>query len=199
MEFLSSGRRIFNNPFSSAAGDAFTMVFCRRAVLETCMTSVSIDSSVTPSMSSSVGDFFSLLKPRVMSLVVFSGFAGYWVAPDRVDLHPVLALIGMLALALGAGASGAFNMWYDRDIDAVMNRTKNRALPLGRIDPDDALGFAILTSLLAVMMMGLATNWVAAGLLAFASVFYGGVYTMGLKRRTPQNIVIGGAAGAFPP
>ncbi len=149
--------------------------------------------------SSSAGDFFSLLKPRVMSLVVFSGFAGYWIAPDRADLHPFLALMGILALALGAGASGAFNMWYDRDIDAVMNRTKNRAVPLGRIHPDDALGFSIFTSLLAVMMMGLATNWVAAGLLAFASFFYGGVYTMWLKRRTAQNIVIGGAAGAFPP
>lgn len=161
-----------------------------------------MDTLLTPSSShstSTAGDFFSLLKPRVMSLVVFSGFAGYWVAPDRDQLHPFLALIGLAALALGAGASGAFNMWYDRDIDAVMNRTKNRALPLGRIAPDDALGFAIFTTLFALMMMGLATNWMAAGILGFASFFYVVIYTMFLKRRTAQNIVIGGAAGAFPP
>lgn len=163
-----------------------------------------MDSLYTPSSPSSAsvstaGDFFSLLKPRVMSLVVFSGFAGYWIAPDRVDLHPFLALIGLVALALGAGASGAFNMWYDRDIDAVMNRTKNRAIPLGKIASDDGLGFSIFVSIFAVVMMGMATNWVAAGLLAFASFFYAAVYTMWLKRRTPQNIVIGGAAGAFPP
>ncbi|OFW89054.1 MAG: protoheme IX farnesyltransferase [Alphaproteobacteria bacterium RIFCSPHIGHO2_02_FULL_46_13] len=164
-----------------------------------------MDSLLTPSSSpseystSTAGDFFSLLKPRVMSLVVFSGFAGYWVAPDRADLHPFLALIGMLALALGAGASGAFNMWYDRDIDAVMNRTKTRAIPMGKITPDDALGFAIFTTILAVLMMALATNLMAAGILAFASFFYVVVYTAFLKRRTAQNIVIGGAAGAFPP
>ncbi|HPQ50191.1 MAG: heme o synthase [Alphaproteobacteria bacterium] len=153
----------------------------------------------TLQVGSSAGDFFSLLKPRVMSLVVFSGFAGYWIAPGRADFHPLLAFMGILALAIGAGASGAFNMWYDRDIDAVMNRTKNRAVPLGRIAPDDALGFAVIMSILAVMMMGLATNWVAAGLLGFASFFYVVIYTMWLKRRTAQNIVIGGAAGAFPP
>ncbi len=148
---------------------------------------------------SSARDFFSLLKPRVMSLVVFSGFAGYWVAPGRADFHPLLAFMGILALAVGAGASGAFNMWYDRDIDAVMNRTKNRAVPLGRIAPDDALGFSIVMSILAISLMGLATNWVAGGLLGFASFFYAVIYTMWLKRRTAQNIVIGGAAGAFPP
>lgn len=161
-----------------------------------------MDSLLTPASThstSTAGDFFSLLKPRVMSLVVFSGFAGYWVAPDRMSLHPFLAFIGLCALALGAGAAGAFNMWYDRDIDAVMNRTKNRAIPLGRIAPDDALGFAVFASIFAVMTMGLATNWVAAGILAFASFFYVVVYTMYLKRRTAQNIVIGGAAGAFPP
>jgi protoheme IX farnesyltransferase len=134
-----------------------------------------------------------------MSLVVFSGFAGYWVAPERDSLHPFLALIGLLALALGAGASGAFNMWYDRDIDAVMNRTKTRAIPLGKITPDDALGFAIFTTIFAVMLMGLATNWMAAAILGFASFFYTAIYTVFLKRRTAQNIVIGGAAGAFPP
>ncbi len=153
----------------------------------------------SPLAGSTARDFFSLLKPRVMSLVVFSGFAGYWIAPGRADFHPFLAFMGILALAVGAGAAGAFNMWYDRDIDAVMNRTKNRALPSGRIAPDDALGFAVIMSILAVMMMGLVTNWVAAGLLAFASFFYTVIYTMWLKRRTPQNIVIGGAAGAFPP
>lgn len=164
-----------------------------------------MDSLLTPSSSpsahstSTAGDFFSLLKPRVMSLVVFSGFAGYWVAPERGSLHPFLAVIGLLALALGAGASGAFNMWYDRDIDAVMNRTKTRAIPLGKIAPDDALGFAIFTTIFAVMMMGLATNWMAAAILAFASFFYTAIYTVFLKRRTAQNIVIGGAAGAFPP
>jgi protoheme IX farnesyltransferase len=164
-----------------------------------------MDSLLTPSSSpeehstSTAGDFFSLLKPRVMSLVVFSGFAGYWVAPARDTLHPFLALIGILALALGAGASGAFNMWYDRDIDAVMNRTKTRAIPMGKIKPDDALGFAIFTTILAVLMMALATNLMAAGILAFASFFYVVIYTAFLKRRTAQNIVIGGAAGAFPP
>jgi len=162
-----------------------------------------MDSLLTPSSDtnsgSTAGDFFSLLKPRVMSLVVFSGFAGYWVAPGREEFHPFLALIGLLALALGAGASGAFNMWYDRDIDMVMNRTKGRAIPMGKISPDDALGFAIFTTLFAVMIMALVANIMAAAILAFASFFYVVVYTIYLKRRTAQNIVIGGAAGAFPP
>ena len=152
-----------------------------------------------PATPSSVTDFWALLKPKVMSLVVFSGFAGYWLAPGREALHPVLAALGILALALGAGAAGAFNMWYDRDIDAVMKRTQKRPLPLGQVTPDDALGFSIFATLLSVMLMGLATNWVAAGLLLCANAFYVLVYTMWLKRRTPQNIVIGGAAGAFPP
>ena len=151
------------------------------------------------SAESSVGDFFALLKPRVMSLVVFSGFAGMWVAPGLSDLNPLLAAIAMLCLALGAGAAGAANMWYDRDIDAVMKRTSGRPLPQGRIAPDDALAFSIILSVVAVMTMGLALNWVAAGLLGFANIFYVFVYTMWLKRSTPQNIVIGGAAGAFPP
>jgi heme o synthase len=148
---------------------------------------------------SRVADFWALLKSKVMSLVVFSGFAGYWLAPGREDLHPILATLGILALALGAGAAGAFNMWYDRDIDAVMRRTQNRPLPLGAVTPDDALGFSIFATLFSVMLMGLATNWVAACLLLFANAFYVIIYTMWLKRRTPQNIVIGGAAGAFPP
>lgn len=149
--------------------------------------------------SSRVRDFYALLKPKVMSLVVFIGFAGYWIAPGREHIHPILAAIGIFALALGAGASGSFNMWYERDIDSLMNRTKNRPLPLGRIMPDDALGFSIIMSIIAVMLMGMVTNWMAAGILAFAGFFYVIIYTVWLKRITPQNIVIGGAAGAFPP
>jgi protoheme IX farnesyltransferase len=148
---------------------------------------------------SQIRDFWALLKPRVMSLVVFTGFAGMWIAPGFDQMHPLLALVAMLALAVGAGAAGAVNMWYERDIDAVMNRTRGRPLPRGRMHPDEALGFAIVFSLLSVMLMGVALNWVAAGLLAFANLFYVVIYTMVLKRRTPQNIVIGGAAGAFPP
>lgn len=147
----------------------------------------------------SVKDFIALLKPRVMSLVVFTGFAGLWVAPGSAQMHPFIAFVAMLCLAVGAGAAGAFNMWYDRDIDAVMTRTRNRPIPAGRIAPDAALGFSVVLTLLSVMTMGVAVNWTAAALLAFANVFYAGIYTMGLKRRTPQNIVIGGAAGAFPP
>lgn len=147
----------------------------------------------------SVSDYFSLLKPKVMSLVVFTGFAGLWVAPHAADIHPVLAIVAMVCLAINAGAAGAINMWFDRDIDSVMKRTQNRALPLKKINPDEALSFGIVLSLLSVMMMGIALNWVAAGLLAFANFFYVFVYTMWLKRTTPQNIVIGGAAGAFPP
>lgn len=146
-----------------------------------------------------VSDFFALLKPRVMSLVVFSGFAGMWVAPGFAQLHPFLAFVAMLSLAIGAGAAGAVNMWYDRDIDAIMLRTRNRPIAAGRIAPDEALAFACILTLFAVMTMGLALNWLAAGLLAFASFFYIAIYTMWLKRSTPQNIVIGGAAGAFPP
>jgi protoheme IX farnesyltransferase len=144
-----------------------------------------------------VGDFVELLKPRVMSLVVFSGFAGLMVAPG--DLHPVLAAVAILCIAVGAGASGAINMWYDRDIDAVMQRTRNRPIPTGRVDAQEAAGFGVVLAIGAVALMALAINWLAAGLLAFAIAFYVFVYTMWLKRRTPQNIVIGGAAGAFPP
>lgn len=158
-----------------------------------------LSNEMTQNQHSTIADFYALLKPRVMSLVVFIGFAGYWVAPHRDALHPFLAMMGILSLALGAGASGAFNMWYERDLDAVMNRTKNRPLPLGKIAPDDALGFSIFMSIIAVMMMTLSTNWVAASVLAVASLFYMFIYTVWLKRRTPQNIVIGGAAGAFPP
>jgi len=144
-----------------------------------------------------VGDFIALLKPRVMSLVVFTGIAGLIAAPGY--LHPVLATVAVLCIAVAAGAAGAINMWYDRDIDAVMERTRRRPLPAGRVAPDEALAFGITLSLFSVMLMGVATNWAAATLLAAANGFYVFVYTMWLKRRTPQNIVIGGAAGAFPP
>jgi protoheme IX farnesyltransferase len=145
----------------------------------------------------SVGDFIRLLKPRVMSLVVFTGFIGVIAAPDAI--HPVLAAVAVLCIAVAAGAAGAINMWYDRDIDAVMTRTCARPIPAGRVEPAEALAFGIVLSLFAVALMGLAINWLAAGLLASATLFYVFVYTIWLKRRTPQNIVIGGAAGAFPP
>ncbi len=145
----------------------------------------------------SVRDYIMMLKPRVMTLVVFSGFAGMMAAPGHI--HPLLGLIAMLCLCLGAGASGAINMWYDRDIDAVMTRTQNRPLPAGRMIPAEALSFACIVGGMAVYMLGIFVNWTAAGWLAFGMVFYGWFYTMVLKRRTPQNIVIGGAAGAFPP
>ncbi len=147
--------------------------------------------------SATVKDFIQLLKPRVMSLVVFSGFAGLFVAPG--EIHPLLAAVAVLCIGVSAGAAGAVNMWYDRDIDAIMARTSHRPIPSGRVRPDDALAFGVILNLFAVMLMGLAVNWLAAILLAVASAFYIFIYTIWLKRRTPQNIVIGGAAGAFPP
>ena len=144
-----------------------------------------------------VSDFLQLLKPRVMSLVVFSGFAGMMVAPGH--LHPLIAAVAMLCIAVGAGASGAINMWYDRDIDAIMSRTSRRPIPAGRIEPAEAAGFGVVLAIGSVGLMALAVNLLAAGLLALTILFYVFVYTMWLKRRTPQNIVIGGAAGAFPP
>jgi heme o synthase len=144
-----------------------------------------------------VGDYVALLKPRVMSLVVFTGFVGLDLAPGH--LHPVLAMIAVLCIAVGAGAAGAINMWYDRDIDAVMRRTQGRPLPSGRMAPGEALGFGCTLAVAAVLVMGLGVNWTAAALLALTIAFYVFVYTIWLKRRTPQNIVIGGAAGAFPP
>ena len=143
------------------------------------------------------GDYFALLKPRVVSLVVFSGLAGLMVAPG--EIHPLIAAVAVLCIAVGAGASGAINMWYDRDIDAVMDRTRQRPIPMGRVAPGDALGFGVVLATGAVALMGLAVNFASAALLAVATLFYVFVYTMWLKRRTPQNIVIGGAAGAFPP
>ena len=147
--------------------------------------------------SPSVGDFWQLLKPRVMSLVIFTGFAGMFLAP--AGKHPLLFCISLFAIAGGAGASGAINQWYDRDIDAVMARTRHRPVPSGAVEPAEALSFGLVVSALSVLLLGLASNWLAAGLLAFTIFFYAVVYTVWLKRSTPQNIVIGGAAGALPP
>ncbi len=146
---------------------------------------------------SEVKDFWALLKPRVMTLVVFTGFVGLILAPGEV--HPFVAGVAMLCIAVGAGAAGAINMWYERDIDALMVRTRNRPIPGGRMEPDNALFFGVFLTMGSVGLLGLATNWLAAGLLAASIGFYVFVYTMWLKRRTPQNIVIGGAAGAAPP
>ncbi len=145
----------------------------------------------------SVGDFWSLLKPRVMTLVVFTALVGLVAAPGH--MHPGLAAISILCIAVGGGASGALNMWWDADIDAVMRRTASRPIPAGRVAPSEALGFGLFLSAVAVVTLGMASNWMAAGLLAFTIFFYVVIYTMWLKRLTPQNIVIGGAAGAFPP
>ena len=144
-----------------------------------------------------VADYVALLKPRVMSLVVFSGFAGLMLAPGSI--HPILGAVAVLCIAVAAGAAGAINMWYDRDIDAVMRRTCARPIPTGKVKAEEALAFGVVLSVCSVMLMGLALNWAAAALLAIANLFYVFVYTIWLKRRTPQNIVIGGAAGAFPP
>jgi protoheme IX farnesyltransferase len=147
--------------------------------------------------SSRVRDYVDLLKPRVMSLVVFTGLVGVLIAPGHA--HPFAAALAVLAIALGSGAAGAINMWYERDLDALMTRTANRPLPAGRVAPDDALGLGVLLSIFSILLMAVATNYVAAALLAAAILFYVFIYTIWLKRRTPQNIVIGGAAGAFPP
>jgi protoheme IX farnesyltransferase len=143
------------------------------------------------------GDYVQLLKPRVMSLVVFTALVGLLVAPGGVS--PMVGFSAILFIALGAGASGALNMWYDADIDRIMRRTRGRPVPSGRVEAGEALAIGVALSVMSVAMLGLATNWLAAGLLAFTIFFYAVVYTMWLKRATPQNIVIGGAAGAFPP
>lgn len=142
-------------------------------------------------------DYIALLKPRVMSLVVFTGLVGLLLAPGTI--HPVIAVVAILCIAIGAGASGAINMWYDADIDARMTRTAGRPIPRGAVDAGEALGFGATLAVGSVLMMGLFVNLAAAALLALTIGFYVFVYTMWLKRRTPQNIVIGGAAGAFPP
>ena len=154
------------------------------------------DARVEPSLAG-VGDYLALMKPRVMSLVVFTALVGLVVAPGH--LNPVVGFVALLCIAIGAGAAGALNMWYDADIDAVMTRTADRPIPAGRVTRGEALGFGMTLAVGAVAVLGLAANWLAAGLLAFTIFFYVAIYTMWLKRSTPQNIVIGGAAGAFPP
>jgi len=144
-----------------------------------------------------VADYVALLKPRVMSLVVFTALVGLMIAP--VHVHPVLAFTSILCIAVGAGASGALNMWYEADIDALMSRTANRPIPRGRITPPEAATFGMTLAFFSVMTLGILVNWVAGGLLAFTIFFYVVIYTIGLKRWTAQNIVIGGAAGALPP
>ncbi len=143
------------------------------------------------------GDYFALLKPRVMSLVVFTAIVGLVAAPGT--MNPFIAIIAIVAIAVGAGASGALNMWYDADIDNVMSRTSKRPVPLGRVLPGEALAFGLVLSALSVLTLGVLVNWLSASLLAFTIFFYAVIYTMWLKRSTPQNIVIGGAAGAIPP
>ena len=153
--------------------------------------------TVGGSYEGSVADFFALMKPRVMSLVVFTALTGMVAAPGGI--HPVIAIIALLAIAIGAGASGALNMWYDADIDARMARTAARPIPRGKVTADEALTFGAVLSVFSVLTLGVLVNWVAGALLAFTIGFYLFVYTMWLKRSTPQNIVIGGAAGALPP
>jgi protoheme IX farnesyltransferase len=143
------------------------------------------------------GDFFALLKPRVMTLVVFTAFVGLVAAPGGV--HPIVGFAAILFIAIGGGASGALNMWWEADIDRIMKRTRKRPIPSGKVTEDEAFGFGMALAGISVVMLWLATNWVAAALLAFTIFFYVVIYTMWLKRWTPQNIVIGGAAGAFPP
>ena len=145
----------------------------------------------------SVADFVELMKPRVMSLVVLTALTGMIAAPG--DLHPLIGFVALLSIAVGAGASGALNMWYDADIDALMARTAARPIPRGRVTPEEALNFGVILSVASVMTLGVLVNWVAGALLALTIAFYIFIYTMWLKRSTPQNIVIGGAAGAFPP
>src|SRR6201984_2397198 len=144
-----------------------------------------------------VADYIALLKPRVMSLVIFTALVGLVIAP--VHVHPVMAFTSLLCIAVGAGAAGALNMWYENDIDAKMSRTANRPIPRGRVAPQEALAFGMTLAFFSVMTLGILVNWIAGALLAFTIFFYVVVYTMVLKRRTAQNIVIGGAAGALPP
>lgn len=142
-------------------------------------------------------DYVQLMKPRVMSLVVFTAFVG--LICSGAPINPVLAAVAIFCIAVGAGASAAFNMWYDADIDSIMRRTQGRPVPAGKVQGADALGLGVVLTLLSVMLLGMTTNWLAAGLLAFTIFFYAVVYTMWLKRWTAQNIVIGGLAGALPP
>ena len=161
------------------------------------MTDATLDTAISASPEAGMSDYWALLKPRVMSLVVFTALVGLVAAPGAV--HPFIAFVAILCIAVGGGASGALNMWWDADIDAVMRRTRNRPVPAGRVEPGEALSIGLALSGFSVMLLGLAANWTAAVLLAFTIFFYAVVYTMWLKRRTPQNIVIGGLAGALPP
>ncbi|EYD77831.1 Heme O synthase, protoheme IX farnesyltransferase COX10-CtaB [Rubellimicrobium mesophilum DSM 19309] len=161
------------------------------------MSDASLPNSLSVPGEAGMGDYWALLKPRVMSLVVFTALVGLAAAP--VHVHPFIAFVAVLCIAVGGGASGALNMWWDADIDALMRRTRGRPVPSGRVQPEEAMALGLALSGFAVMLLGLATNWLAAGLLAFTIFFYAVVYTMWLKRRTPQNIVIGGLAGALPP
>ena len=163
------------------------------------MTDASLNNTLTSAETGEAqfGDYFALLKPRVMSLVVFTALVGLLVAP--VGIHPFIGFVAVLCIAVGAGASGALNMWWDADIDVVMKRTAKRPIPMGKVQPGEALAIGLALSAFSVVLLFLATNALAAGLLAFTIFFYAVVYSMWLKRATPQNIVIGGAAGAFPP
>ncbi|MEJ6403873.1 heme o synthase [Yoonia sp. 2307UL14-13] len=158
------------------------------------MSDISVQDTV---YEANMGDYFALLKPRVMSLVVFTALVGLLVAP--MPVHPFIGFVGILCIAVGAGASGALNMWWDADIDARMKRTAGRPIPSGRVQPGDALAIGLALSGFSIVMLALATNMLAAFLLAFTIFFYAVIYSVWLKRATPQNIVIGGAAGAFPP
>lgn len=155
------------------------------------------ETALIPHLGAAPRDWLALLKPRVISLVVFTGAIGLVIAPGH--LNPVLAAVAIFCIALGAGAAGALNMWYDHDIDAMMRRTTDRPIPAGRIEPGSALGYGLALSGIAVLLLAMATNLCAAAVLALSIFYYAVIYTMWLKRRTPQNIVIGGGAGAFPP
>jgi heme o synthase len=161
------------------------------------MSDIQVTFSKPEAAAASAGDYIALLKPRVMSLALFTAAAGMAVAPQ--PLHPVLSLAALIFIAMGAGAAGALNMWYDADIDRLMQRTAKRPIPRGRIAREEAAAFGLFLAVLSVLCLGLLVNWVAASLLAASIVFYLVIYTHWLKRRTPQNIVIGGAAGALPP
>jgi protoheme IX farnesyltransferase len=160
-------------------------------------TAIPLSQAVSAANQGTLRDYLALLKPRVMSLAIFTALAGMVAAPGH--MHPLIGFTALIFIALGAGAAGALNMWYDADIDSIMSRTALRPIPQNRVPPDEALAFGLVLSAGAVFCLGVLVNWMASGLLAFTIAFYIVIYTMWLKRRTPQNIVIGGAAGAFPP
>ena len=161
------------------------------------MTKTYIATHLESDKGASVKDYIMLMKPRVMSLVVFTAFCGLWIAPGQI--HPVIAFAAILFVTIGAGSAAAINMWYDRDIDAIMKRTQKRPIVTGVIEPDEALSFGVITGVISVLLMALCVNIISAGLLALTILYYVFIYTMWLKRSSIQNVVIGGAAGAFPP